>query len=183
MASRRLLLEGKRFGRLLVQRFVMRDRFGAAMWECMCDCGNTVTIRSNSLTSGNSLSCGCLQKDAVAERAKKDTGEAAFRNVYNSYKCRAERKGLAFSLADQEFKSLTTDECFYCGAPPQNTKKSGYENGDYIYNGIDRIDNSHGYELSNCVTCCRLCNRAKADLSLSDFKILVDKIHARLNNS
>lgn len=181
--SRRLMLEGKRFGRLLVHDFLKRDKFGAAMWQCVCDCGNVVAVRSNCLTSGNSTSCGCYQRDIVADRVRRDNGEAAFRHVYSAYRCRAERKCLSFHLAEQEFRLLTSDDCFYCGAPPQNIKRSGYSNGDYTYNGIDRIDNSQGYMLSNCVTCCRICNRAKADLSLSEFKQLIDKIHARLNNN
>ena len=42
--------------------------------------------------------------------------------------------------------------------------KSRKMNGDYIYNGLDRIDPSKGYELTNIVTCCENCNRLKSDL-------------------
>jgi hypothetical protein len=40
---------------------------------------------------------------------------------------------------------------------------------NYIYNGIDRIDSSIGYILSNCRPCCRTCNVAKSDLSETEF--------------
>ena len=37
------------------------------------------------------------------------------------------------------------------------------------YNGLDRVDNSRGYEPSNVVPCCRRCNRAKDDMSSQEF--------------
>ena len=33
------------------------------IWHCQCDCGNTVDVESQSLTSGNTKSCGCLRKE------------------------------------------------------------------------------------------------------------------------
>ena len=38
------------------------------------------------------------------------------------------------------------------------------------YNGIDRIDSTKGYFNDNVVSCCKVCNRAKSNLSLEDFK-------------
>ena len=32
------------------------------MWECKCDCGNLTPVSRNNLTSGHTLSCGCLQQ-------------------------------------------------------------------------------------------------------------------------
>ena len=42
-------------------------------------------------------------------------------------------------------------------------------NGDFIYNGIDRLDNNEGYLPSNVVTCCKICNRAKHSLTVVEF--------------
>lgn len=56
-------LTGQRFGRLLVLGFDKKDRFRQFMWLCKCDCGNVVSVRGYSLRSGNTQSCGCLQKE------------------------------------------------------------------------------------------------------------------------
>ena len=39
--------------------------------ECLCDCGNTKIIQLFSLTSGNTKSCGCAQKEKVSKMFKK----------------------------------------------------------------------------------------------------------------
>lgn len=55
-------LTGLRFGRLVAMRPTEERKNGFVMWECQCDCGNTVFVRSGSLISGNDQSCGCLRK-------------------------------------------------------------------------------------------------------------------------
>jgi len=54
-------LTGKRFGRLVALRHAEERRNGFVMWECLCDCGKTVFVRSNKLTSGQTKSCGCTR--------------------------------------------------------------------------------------------------------------------------
>lgn len=36
-------------------------------WQCQCDCGNIVSVTTSHLKSGNTQSCGCLQKQRTAE--------------------------------------------------------------------------------------------------------------------
>ena len=55
-------LTGKRFGKLAVLGPTEKRKNGKRMWECKCDCGNTVFVRSTSLTSGASTSCGCTRR-------------------------------------------------------------------------------------------------------------------------
>lgn len=31
----------------------------------------------------------------------------------------------------------------------------------FVFTGIDRVDNTRGYDPDNVVPCCRVCNRAK----------------------
>ena len=45
-------IRGKRFGSLTVIDY---DKDGK--WLCRCDCGNTVSVKSNNLKSGNTRSC------------------------------------------------------------------------------------------------------------------------------
>lgn len=57
-------LKGKKFGRLTVLIENGRDKCGGAKWECLCDCGNIVTVRSNDLQRvQGTKSCGCLQAE------------------------------------------------------------------------------------------------------------------------
>jgi len=60
-------LTGKKFGKLTVLEFAEK-RGNTVYWKCVCDCGKEKTIRSGHLTSGNTKSCGCLQKDAGLHR-------------------------------------------------------------------------------------------------------------------
>ena len=57
-------LTGHVYGRLTVsamspERYVRRDGRSEFQWECECECGRTMTVRGNSLRTGNTSSCGC----------------------------------------------------------------------------------------------------------------------------
>jgi hypothetical protein len=56
-------MAGKRFGRLLVIRFVALADNGA-MWLCRCDCGTEKTVPGSTLRRGESRSCGCLAEES-----------------------------------------------------------------------------------------------------------------------
>lgn len=61
-------LKGKKFGRLTVLKILERighDRFIL----CRCECGSTLEVRKSCLKSGNTRSCGCLQREEA--RAKR----------------------------------------------------------------------------------------------------------------
>jgi hypothetical protein len=73
--------------------------------------------------------------------------------------------------------------CFYCKAEPiQKCSWVGYDN-DFVYNGIDRVDNSKGYEINNCVPCCIICNKSKLDLSLEEWKEWIEKLYQNFVNA
>ena len=52
-------LTGDKYGKLTVIRRNGHLR-GKTAWLCKCDCGNEITVDSNSLRTGNTRSCGCL---------------------------------------------------------------------------------------------------------------------------
>ena len=66
-------ITGKRFHRLTSTQFSGRDKFGIALWDCRCDCGNTVTIRLTSLTANSTKSCGCLNDEVRKSRLTGNT--------------------------------------------------------------------------------------------------------------
>ena len=92
---------------------------------------------------------------------RKTYGESAFNALLKGYIKTAADRGYPFALTRDEFKQITQMDCYYCGAPPSKVKKIKNGHGEYIYNGVDRVDNSKGYSLDNSVTCCNACNVAK----------------------
>jgi hypothetical protein len=59
---------GQRYGRLLVAEVERKEKGGAIIWKCLCDCGSISFPRSQTLTSGSAKSCGCAKKAASAKR-------------------------------------------------------------------------------------------------------------------
>lgn len=73
--SKKMNLEGKRFGRLLAVRPTEERKNGYVVWECQCDCGETAYIRSNALLRGSTQSCGCLREGKSETRQPDLTGQ------------------------------------------------------------------------------------------------------------
>lgn len=60
-------LTGQRFSRLVVVAFTGRTPDGKhSLWLCRCDCDTELTTRANSLKTGNTKSCGCLQREVAS---------------------------------------------------------------------------------------------------------------------
>ena len=69
-------LTGKRFGRLMVLEQAGRNKHKQILWKCQCDCGNSVSVLSASLRTGNTQSCGCYHKERASNASSKDlTGQ------------------------------------------------------------------------------------------------------------
>jgi len=132
------------------------------VWDCECDCGTMHKAYASNLSSGNVKSCGCSHRLAA--------GESAFNSIYSSYKRIAISKGRYFRLTKKQFRKLVVGECYYCGDSLSNRAYHPKSNGSFKYTGIDRIDNSKGYSLSNSVSCCSKCNKAKLDRSINEYE-------------
>lgn len=169
--SIRINLSGKRFGKLLVTNEYRMIK-GRTHWLCKCDCGNERFVCSKYMRDGDTSSCGCLVRGKF--------GEASRNRVFREYKSGAKRRNINFNLSRREFLFLTSQDCFYCNGQPSNIHKSQWNNGDFIYNGIDRLDNNQGYLLSNCIPCCKICNVAKNNLKSKDFLKWVKDIYNNL---
>ena len=56
-------LTGLKFNRLtVVSKNSFVDKKRHSHWDCLCDCGNTLIVRRDSLTTKNTQSCGCLAR-------------------------------------------------------------------------------------------------------------------------
>jgi hypothetical protein len=170
-------LTGKRFGRLLALSYTK-----GSVWACKCDCGKIITTGGYSLSVGWTKSCGCIRLEVCCTRLKAITlvniqpeGFAAKKELYRRYKSGASKRGLPFLLDLEQFLEVATKCCHYCGRKPSQlaiTERAGSRKaiyGNLLYSGVDRKDSSLGYTLENTLPCCRICNRAKSNLSYEIF--------------
>jgi len=63
-------LTGRRIGRWTVLAHAPTGKPGSTRWRCQCDCGRIKErVLYNALTTGRSLSCGCLRTDLLRGKA------------------------------------------------------------------------------------------------------------------
>ena len=164
-------------------------------WLCRCDCGEVTKLSTNTIISGNTKSCGCLKSIANKEKIEKlhcsvrkfDPKTASARRIWKSY-CYRDKNCCTISF--EEFLNKSQNECYYCGIYPNNSfnyflpqssrgSEHAKKNGEFKYNGLDRIDPTLHYTLDNTVSCCYQCNKAKNNSSTSDFLIRVNSFEIR----
>ena len=64
---KKLDIVGNRYGMLEVLSFAGKDKHCKTVWECKCDCGNTIRAVGGNLQKGNSTSCGCARQKSVVK--------------------------------------------------------------------------------------------------------------------
>lgn len=97
--SRRLKLEGQKFGRLTVIRLIGIDKkMNNTLWECKCDCGKTTKVHGTHLKRGKILSCGCLLHEALVKAHTKYTNpdDKRLAMIFSGMKDRCYNKNLSY---------------------------------------------------------------------------------------
>ena len=106
---------GDKFNRLTVTEFVGVNKNRKKLWFCKCDCGGDTVTESQSLTSGNTKSCGCYKNELASIRFKKN-------NKYNTDGL----YGVGYTFKNEEFYfdledyDLIKDYCWHI------SKTTGY---------------------------------------------------------
>lgn len=157
MPARAVDLIGKRFGRLKVVSRAENTKWRESRWNCVCDCGKETTVLGRSLTRGVTSSCGCLQRERVAEMetihgyAKRGQTERLF-HVWRTMKARCLSKtnhaysyygGRGIRICDEWANSYPAFRQWAYSNGYDETAKRGECT-------IDRIDVNGNYEPSNC---------------------------------
>jgi hypothetical protein len=163
---------GEKYHRLIVICKTNEIKHHEHLFEFLCECGNKIVLPYNTVASGRRKSCGCLGIEKL--RRGKDPGEGGLNRLLWQYTTSAKKAKRNFDLSIEEFKVLTKGNCYYCGAKPSQIVSMNPLNpkdhySDYVYNGIDRIDNDKGYSKNNVVSCCKRCNKIKIDYTQKDF--------------
>ena len=138
-------MAGMRFGRLLVVDRHSTDKFGQAIWTCLCDCGNKSAVRGSALRRGQILSCGCyFLQVACKTNVKHGLGRTRTASIWRGMISRCTNtsnkafhnyggRGIAVCERWLDFLTFLED----MGERP-------------VGHSIERIDNERGYEPNNC---------------------------------
>lgn len=137
-------------------------RKGYVLAQCVC--GKIKELTGRSIRAQTSKNCGCRKGEKLRRRQRIVGTDSAIQTLFSRYFRTARRFGRQFLLSKEEFIRLTSANCFYCEATPAS--RSQRHSYIYYYNGIDRVDNTKGYEADNVVTCCTQCNTKKGSITL-----------------
>jgi len=145
---------GQQFGRLTVVEYIPGRRVsGVRIFpraRCTCICGNIITTTISLLVHGHTQSCGCLQKELAAEKARilKTTHGMFGTPEYKSYGSMKDRcsdstnvnyggRGISICKRWMKFENFFKDMGFK--PSPKLT--------------LERIDNSGNYSCGKCEEC------------------------------
>ena len=157
------------------------DNNGYMKWVIQCRfCHNTREVPSYYLKR-KVLSCNCdeWQEYFAEKRGRKvlPNKQSHVNVLYQHYKKSAISRNLEFDLGIDDFRNLIESQCHYCGVEPKVHFTAIGCAGEYAWNGIDRVDNSKGYLISNCVPCCKQCNFAKRTLGKKEFLDWIKRVY------
>lgn len=188
-------IKGQLFGSLTALEFSRFVRPQGVLWKFKCSCGKICEKRLTNVVTGATRSCGrsCPDKEATwrshwqTDRIMKTKpGEIGLDIVYKAIKRNAEQSKREFKLSLKQVKRITSKNCFYCGKRPSSIarthtpKLATAKHSEYVYNGIDRINNKKGYIPKNCRTCCTICNLIKGSCRVDFFKLQIKRIYENL---
>lgn len=139
-------LTGQKFNKLTFVGIVGKSAKNAYIWECKCDCGNTLHTEAARVKNGNTKSCGCTKKDILEKRNTthaaskypeyshwKEVKKRCYNENHKSY-CNYGGRGI---VMHDDFKTDFLAFLEEIGRKPEGRFSVG------------RIDNSIGYTYGN----------------------------------
>lgn len=137
------------------------DKRGRKRCICNCICGNTITIRPESLKSNKKNNCGCIVRNGTyVGKLSKD--------VFHKMKNNAISRNLEFEIDMKylwELYEKQNGKCALSGV----TIEFGKKTIDNRTASIDRIDSSKGYTVGNLQWVHKDINTIKWDLPCDKF--------------
>ncbi len=149
-------LVGKRFGRLTVGRYygvrITRGGQRKTRWLCKCDCGKSLAIDTQGLTSGRTKSCGCLARELATQRFRTHGMSRT-----KEWRAWLHAKGRCYDRNDSRYRIYGARGVKMCKEWRNDFAQFLRDMGrSPLGMTLERVDNSKGYEPKNCVWASRL---------------------------
>lgn len=175
------LLVGKKFGKLVVEKYFERNERGA-VWLCKCDCGNTINVPTGLLhrSRGAKKSCGCEKnKNKAGNKSKywKGFGELSS-TKWSEIKRNAKKRCIEFNITIEDAYDVYLKQDTKCKLSGLNLKMSPEE----MTASLDRIDSSKPYEKNNIQWVHKKINYMKHCLSQEEFVYFCTLVAKNSNN-
>jgi len=167
------VIPGTKFNNLTFIGYSHNNKQGDKYNNYKCDCGNNIVAKGSAVTHNviqRCKECSIKKRTLLGEISAKHS-------VIKEYKLNAKNRNLDYNLTNEESIKLMEQNCHYSGHPPGNKQIYGNKKKYYLYNGIDRLDNTKGYYIENCVPCCKICNFAKRTLTKEEFLDWVKSVY------
>lgn len=138
-------ITAQRFGRLIASGPIGKNKHNKMIWLCQCDCGNTTTVLTSHLLSGNTASCGCHGRTLAF------THKMSYAAIYKTWdgmrtRCNNPKSPNYKNYGARDIKVcdewLHSFEAFY----DHVSQLQGYGTKGL---SLDRINNSQGYFNGN----------------------------------
>lgn len=174
-------IKGQKFGRLLVVNHDHTEKRGEkhydVYWNCICDCGNTKSVKVDHLLRGQVRSCGCL---ALASAKSKlviiNSKRGKAHHNYNNDLSDSERESRQINTKElKEWRKQVYKKdgytCQKCGYNRRDgiTKKRRLFHAHHIESWDNNLEKR--YNIDNGITFC------------SDCRMEFHKIYGRGNNT
>lgn len=108
-------------------------------------------------------------KNIISNRDKQNAYARTDQGRFGAARRIAKRRNLDWKLTLEKFIELTSPPCFYCKNLLGSPTKVGL--------GLDRLNNSRGYEEGNIISCCGTCNKIRgASLTVEEAKAAINAV-------
>lgn len=149
---KKLDITGEKYNKLTALREAGRNTSGKIQWECECECGNIIVAVASHLRSGNTKSCGCLQREKARKRfLSHGDAKTPFYKVWNNIMSRCHNEN-SVNYAYYGGRGIAVCERWHTYENFKEDMLESYlKHKEENHNtSLERIDVDKGYSPCNC---------------------------------
>ena len=148
---------GDRFNLLTVEKTwteILKRKSKETICECVCDCGQKITVPAQFLKNGHKKSCGCMRKKMINKNHPLWSGHGDISGQFwaaikNSAKRRKPNE-ISFEITIEEAWKLYQDQDGKCALSGiEITFASKNKSSEKNTASLDRIDSTKPYHINN----------------------------------